>query len=105
MARILDELSKELCKGRWVATGGGGYNLTAVPRVWALAAGQIVGATLDDALPVSWLRECTEVAGEVPAGKSLRDHRREDEEAHVPRAAKRTVEELRRTVFPFHGLP
>jgi len=104
VARILGELSNELCKGRWVATGGGGYAMTAVPRVWTLAAAQMAGATLDDALPVAWLKECNQLAGEVPAGKSLRDHRREDEEAHVPRAAKRTVEELRRNVFPFHGL-
>jgi hypothetical protein len=36
--------------------------------------------------------------------KALRDHGRVDEDAHVPRQAKRTVDELRKTVFPIHGL-
>ena len=104
VARILDELSKEMCEGRWIATGGGGYDVTAVPRMWALAFAQMAGVVVDDALPVAWLMECNRVAGTVPSEKSLRDHHKEDEEAHVPRAAKRTVEELRRTVFPIHAI-
>ncbi len=104
VGRILDDLSKELCSGRWIATGGGGYDLTAVPRVWTLAFSQMVGANLEDALPVEWLKECNQVVGNVPADKSLRDHVRAEEEAHVPRAAKRTVDELRRTLFPLHGI-
>jgi len=104
VGRMLDELSRELCGGRWVATGGGGYDVTAVPRVWTLAFSSMVGVSPDDALPVEWLKECNAAVGAVPAEKSLRDHRKEDEEAHVPRAAKRTVEELRRTVFAIHGI-
>lgn len=104
VGRILDELSKELCGGRWVALGGGGYDITAVPRVWTLVFSQMVGASLEDALPVEWLKECNQVAGAVPSDKSLRDHVRVEEEAHVPRAAKRTVDELRRKLFPMHGI-
>ena len=104
VGRILDELSRELCGGRWVATAGGGYDLTAVPRVWTLLFAKMVGANLEDAIPVEWLRECSQVVGSVPVDKALRDHGRVDEDAHVPRQAKRTVDELRKTVFPIHGL-
>jgi acetoin utilization protein AcuC len=104
VGRFLDELSKELCGSRWIAVGGGGYDLTAVPRVWTLLYAQMAGANLEDALPVEWLKECRSVVGSVPPDKSLRDHVRAEEEAHVPRAAKRTVEEVRRTVFPLHGI-
>ncbi len=100
----LHELSKELCGGRWIAAGGGGYEVTAVPRVWALLFSTMVGRELEDPLPVEWLRECQHVVGSVPAEKSLRDQSHPEEEAHVPRAAKRSVEEIRRTVFPLHGL-
>ena len=101
---MLDGLSRELCGGRWVATGGGGYEITAVPRVWTTLFATMVGSELEDALPVEWLKECKHLAGSVPAEKSLRDQTHPEEEGHVPRAAKRTVEELRRTVFPLHGL-
>ena len=41
----LAELADELCEGRWVSTGGGGYSITnVVPRAWthllAIVAGQ-----------------------------------------------------------------
>ncbi len=101
---LLDGLSKELCGGRWIATGGGGYEVTAVPRVWTVLFATMAGRELEDALPVEWLKECNHLAGSVPAEKSLRDQTHPEEEAHVPRAAKRTVEELRRTVFPLHGI-
>lgn len=104
VGRILDELSKELCGGRWVAVGGGGYDITAVPRVWTLVFAQMAGSRVDDALPVEWLKECKHVADAVPSDKSLRDHAHVDEEPHVPRAVKRTVDELKRLVFPIHGI-
>lgn len=101
---MLDELSKELCGGRWIATGGGGYEVTAVPRVWTVLFATMLGRELEDALPVEWLKEAHQLAGSVPSEKSLRDHVHADEEAHVPRAAKRTVEDLRKTLFPLHGI-
>lgn len=104
VGRILDELSRELCDGRWVAVGGGGYDVTAVPRVWTLLFSTMLGRTLEDALPVDWLREMTRLVSAVPADKSLRDRVKADEEAHVPRQVKRTVDELQKAVFPFHGI-
>ena len=104
VGRILDELSKELCGGRWVAVGGGGYDITAVPRVWTLVFAQMAGDRVDDVLPAEWLKECKHVADAVPSDKSLRDHAHVDEEPHVPRAVKRTVDELKRLVFPIHGI-
>jgi acetoin utilization protein AcuC len=53
----LRDLADELCDGRWVATGGGGYALVeAVPRAWthllAIATGDAIEpATLT---PVAW---------------------------------------------------
>ncbi len=104
VGRILDELSRELCAGRWIATGGGGYEVTAVPRVWTILFAKMVGRDLDEALPVEWLKECNRLVGGVPADKSLLDHVHAEEEAHVPRATKRSVEEVRRSVFPIHGI-
>ena len=35
-ARLCKELAEELCEGRWVATGGGGYQpYRVLPRAWA----------------------------------------------------------------------
>jgi len=104
VGRILGGLAEDLCGGRWIAAGGGGYDVTAVPRVWTVMCSTMLGVSLDDALPVEWLRECNQQVGSVPADKSLRDRTKAEEEAHVPRQTKRTVEELRRILFPIHGI-
>ena len=104
VGRILGDLSEEVCGARWIAVGGGGYDVTAVPRMWTLLLSTLLGVSLEDALPAEWLRECNRRTGTVPAGKSLRDHARADEEPHVPRITKQTVEALRRTLFPIHGI-
>src|SRR2546422_42618 len=69
VGRILDGLSSELCGGRWIAVGGGGYDVTAVPRVWTVLFATMVGLRLDDALPTNWLREGNQLVGTVPAEK------------------------------------
>ena len=56
MARILHDVARELCAGRWVATGGGGYQAeTVVPRVWAIHFAEMCGAA--DSVPEEWLND------------------------------------------------
>ena len=43
---MLHELAHEAAAGRWVATGGGGYQwATVVPRAWTLYFAEMAGAT------------------------------------------------------------
>ena len=61
----LARLADELCHGRWVSTGGGGYaSLNVVPRAWAhllaIVAGQPIPA--DTAVPLAWREEMGEWA-------------------------------------------
>jgi acetoin utilization protein AcuC len=56
IARTVHELAHELCDGRWLALGGGGYDLySAVPRAWTLVFAELVGAELANELPEGWL--------------------------------------------------
>ncbi len=53
----LRALADELCEGRWVATGGGGYAVVeVVPRAWAHLIATVTGEPLDPATltPPSW---------------------------------------------------
>jgi acetoin utilization protein AcuC len=48
----LRSLADELCEGRWVATGGGGYALVeVVPRIWTHLLAIATGPPLDPATP------------------------------------------------------
>ncbi len=44
-ARLLHALAHELCGGRLVVTGGGGYNPEAAARCWAILAATLAGET------------------------------------------------------------
>ncbi len=56
-------LADEVCEGRLVALGGGGYDpCTAPPRAWALLAARMAGVTVADPVPQDW-REVALAAG------------------------------------------
>ncbi len=55
--RAVHELAHEICDGRWIALGGGGYGLVrCVPRAWTHLLAEASGEQLDPAtaIPQSW---------------------------------------------------
>jgi acetoin utilization protein AcuC len=69
----LHELAHELCGGRWVALGGGGYEpVQVVPRAWTHLLAEVTGAPVDGATPGDWRDVAQERGGEL-APTSLTD--------------------------------
>lgn len=68
----LSTLADEVCGGRLVALGGGGYSwLTVVPRVWTLLAASLLRLDLPDEIPAAWQERVHGLGGEPPT--RLRD--------------------------------
>jgi acetoin utilization protein AcuC len=71
---ILHALAHEAAGGRWVATGGGGYQWArVVPRAWTIAFAEMADAIegLPDELPEAWVEEAAGLlGGPVPAALS-----------------------------------
>jgi acetoin utilization protein AcuC len=60
----LHALAHELCGGRWIATGGGGYALVdVVPRAWTAALAEMTGAPVSGATPADWHETVRRLAG------------------------------------------
>jgi acetoin utilization protein AcuC len=56
MARILHDAAHRFAEGRWVATGGGGYQPnTVVPKIWTIHWAEMVAAP--EAIPQHWLND------------------------------------------------
>lgn len=104
-------LADELCDGRWVATGGGGYALVeVVPRAWSHLLAVATGDPIDPATltPPAWrdLVASRNLGREVPlrmtddADPSYEPWQPTGE----PNAVDRAIAATRKTVFPLLGL-
>ncbi|MHA7268513.1 acetoin utilization protein AcuC [Arthrobacter sp. HLT1-20] len=104
-------LADKVCGGRWIATGGGGYNIVGVvPRVWshlmAIVAGKPV--PLRTPVPEAWRSYVAEKYGKVAPllmGEDADTWWRSWEVGYNPSdALDRTVMATRKAVFPMYGL-
>ncbi|MSQ06768.1 MAG: acetoin utilization protein AcuC [Dehalococcoidia bacterium] len=84
----------------WLALGGGGYDLSAVARCWALAYGVMLDVEWPDQLPDGFLRQ--------QGLHSLRDSQSPQIPAQARqdalRYAEETVAAIKEQIFPLHGL-
>jgi acetoin utilization protein AcuC len=92
-------LAEELCHGRLVACGGGGYSwATVVPRIWTLLGASLIRVTPADELPPSWCEQVRTLGYEPPP--SLRHDEgppvTDADRASVLRIAEKIVDDLAR---------
>jgi len=104
-------LADELCAGRWVATGGGGYALVeVVPRAWTHLLAVATGDPLDPATrtPPAWRRLAAERRPRAAVPESMTDGAEPQVERWEPGttsdAVDRAILATRMAVFPLHGL-
>ncbi|MEO5744658.1 MAG: acetoin utilization protein AcuC, partial [Terracoccus sp.] len=115
VADAMHRLSHEVCAGRWVALGGGGYEVVGVvPRTWthltAIAAHAPIKVT--EAVPQGWLDHVEQLTGR-PGPRRMGDLSAEDgplwwrswDMGYDPSSeVDRAVMATRSAVFPLHGL-
>ncbi|MFC4529818.1 acetoin utilization protein AcuC [Sphaerisporangium dianthi] len=107
----LHALAHETAAGRWVATGGGGYELVqVVPRAWSHLIAEAAGAPIDPqtVTPQSWREFVSLRTGEVPPlhmtdGRTP-EHRDFSAGYDPADSVDRAIMATRKAVFPFHGL-
>jgi len=100
--KMLHDLAHEAADGRWVATGGGGYQWAkVVPRAWTTYFAEMAGAELPDHLPEGWLEQVEfQLRGEVPATFSEETQTGWGDDA----STRRVIHLVRQTCFPAFGL-
>jgi acetoin utilization protein AcuC len=107
----LHDLAHEVCDGRWVAMGGGGYAVVdVVPRSWTHLLSVVGGVPLDPTTetPQDWRGHVQATFGRRAPGR-MTDGRepayRDWAEGYDPSTwLDRAVHETRVAVFPEHGL-
>jgi acetoin utilization protein AcuC len=108
---MVHDLVHEVCDGRWVATGGGGYEIVdVVPRAWSHLVAIAAHAPVPPQTPVpqDWLDHVVQRFGRQGPAR-MTDGRepwwRSWEVGYDPEdAVDRAVMATRKAVFPLHGL-
>jgi acetoin utilization protein AcuC len=107
LAGVLHELAHYAAGGRWLATGGGGYQIySVVPRAWTTYFAEMLGAELVEPLPANWLALARKRgAGVLPERLSDRPVELEpNEHDGVVVAARAAAAETLRYVKPYFSL-
>jgi acetoin utilization protein AcuC len=101
-ATLLHELAHRAAGGRWIATGGGGYQWArVVPRAWTIYFAELAGVNPPDEIPPSWIEAARrEGAGDVPPTLSEPPMDETGEGSSV----ERVLDDVKGRIFPFHGL-
>jgi len=85
---------------KWVALGGGGYNIFNVARAWSLAWAVMNGIDLEEGLPGSFLREAVKMGMEERGlrgpPRTLQHSQNKESRAEM----ERVVRYIKETVFP-----
>ena len=106
---LLHGLAHELCGGRWLALGGGGYQVaTVVPRAWTHLVATAAGRPVDprEPTPADWRRLVVDRTGARPP-ETMGDGGTPGYAPWQPGQGDRVdaaVLATRRAVFPLHGL-
>lgn len=109
--QALHELAHELCAGRWVVTGGGGYGLVeVVPRAWTHLLAEVTGAPIrpQTPTPLDWraLARTRRPGSRPPA--SMTDGGSAQwtawQQGGRGDPVDRSIQETRATAFPLLGL-
>ncbi|HUG85871.1 MAG TPA: hypothetical protein VMM13_15010, partial [Euzebya sp.] len=98
----LHALAHQHAAGRWVATGGGGYQIaTVVPRAWTIYFAELTGQEVPFELPYDFLRRVEEATGQSSPGEFFEGHPRisGDRRVQIQRATDAAVEDVKRQAF------
>jgi acetoin utilization protein AcuC len=103
-ARLVHELAHRHCGGRWIGSGGGGYDFRrVVPRMYALVFSQMADRPLSPDVPATW-RERWASSGSEPLPITFEDPPEEFPPApraeEIVRRNAETVERVRQSVLP-----
>ena len=102
IGKRLHELAHSSAGGRWVATGGGGYQIgNVVPRAWTIYFAELTGQELPHEVPWEWLHQAEERLGERPPETFLEGpvSMSAERSAAIRAEVARSVEDLKAAAF------
>jgi acetoin utilization protein AcuC len=101
-ARVVEEIKSWNLK--WVALGGGGYEIMNVARAWTRAWAIMKGVVLPENLPESFVSEHHSEVGHNPTLSTVSNKNHPIIAGRVRAVAKSAVERIKDAIFPIIGV-
>ena len=103
----LKDLSSSICNIGWLATGGGGYHIANVARLWTLFLAIMLDEKVPSRIPEDFLETCRQQQiQDCPT--TMRDENEVVQmyftREEIALDLERTLRRLKELVFPYHGL-
>lgn len=100
--RVVEEIAQRA--PRWIAIGGGGYDVTVVPRAWTLAFARMAGVDPPEHIPGSEAQHYRRDDEPVPLHDATGPKTDEDWLRVTREFAEESVKEIKQRIFPYHGI-
>ena len=72
--KLIHEYVHKYCNGQWLALGGGGYQMTVVPRSWTMALAVMLDKpSIPNEIPLEWIDFCEKKIKDEETPYELRD--------------------------------
>nr|MDO8099301.1 acetoin utilization protein AcuC [Candidatus Njordarchaeota archaeon] len=107
LASRLHTIAHEVCRGRYVVLGGGGYKPESVARAWTIMFSKISEITIPGRIPKKWINFCKGTLGREPpdAFSDKYEHRiKNSEREKITEMIEERITEIRTKIFPIQGL-
>lgn len=110
LGKEYDNLLNSLPGTKFVGVTGGGYDMAASARCWALLLSGLTGRKLPNDIPGPWLSLCEKLTGERCEETLLDSQQKEDSLRQfegrngVLQTVDKTIAQVKKSVFPAHGL-
>jgi acetoin utilization protein AcuC len=107
LASRMHSIAHELCGGRYIVFGGGGYKPESVARAWTIMFSRISEVTLPDKIPSGWVDLCRKaIGGEPPNEFSDKYERRINnvERERIAEMIEERIREIKTKIMPIQGI-
>ena len=111
VVRTMHSLAHEVCDGKYLLFGGGGYQMGVVARAWTSMLCEILDIPIPEVTPETWREFYENISREVGLNYTA-PIKMEDPEVKIEEKAKKriledvelVVQEVKERVFPVYGL-
>jgi acetoin utilization protein AcuC len=107
LASRMHSIAHEVCGGKYIILGGGGYNPQNVARAWTIMFSTVTEIKIPNDIPQQWINFCRQTLKREPP-RTLSDDRDQSinsvEREKIAEEIEQVITEIKTRIFQIHGI-